>query len=273
MPFFKKRRVYKKKSPATKKRYARGGRKSSAVSSAVKSYVSRTIHSQIENKAIQVQVAQPFGNVINSPSLYIAPLTPYAGFISLLQGVGQNMRTGNEVRTRKVMLKYVLYPSQYNAVSNVAPRPCEIQLFLGYVKNSAGILPIPADFNALYQYNNTTNPVFGTILDLNQKFNSDYWTIKKYWTHKVGYSSANGTGNQPASQSYNNNDFKLNVVRKLDITKLYPKVLKFNDNGSGFQGAGLFFFYQAVAADGTTFNAATLPVVINWQLDLDYEDA
>lgn len=272
MPFFKKRRATKKR-PAYKKKSARGGRKSYAVSSAVKSYVSRTIHKQIENKQIQVQVAQPFGNVINNASLYIAPLTPYAGFVSLLQGVGQSQRTGNEVRTRKVMLKYVLYPTQYNAVSNVAPRPCEIQLWLGYVKNSAGILPIAADFNYLFQYNNTTNPVFGNILDMNQKINTDYWTIKKYWVHKIGYSSANGTGNQPASQSYNNNDFKLNAVRKLDITKLYPKVLKFNDNGSGFQGPGLFFFYQAVAADGTTFNAATLPIVINWQLDLDYEDA
>lgn len=272
MPF--KKRSYKKRMPA-KKRYARGGRKSSAVSSAVKTYVNKTIHSNIENKQTQAQVGRMFGNIANSATLSVHPLTPYPSILTIAQGPGQAERTGNEVRVRKAILKYVLYPTKYNAETNNSLVPLEIQMFLGYVKNSSGLVPQFSDFDNLYQYNNTVNPVLGNLYDLNQKINTDYWCVKKYWRHKLGYSTIIDSDSNPATAyaNYANNDFKLNIVNTIDITKHYPKRLKFNDVSDILQGAGLFFWFQAVAADGSTLAGSQVPATILWQIDVHYEDA
>ena len=272
MPGFKKRRSYKKRT-TYKKRSARGGKRSSAVSSAVRKYVKSSIHKQIENKSIQAQGALVFGSVVNDPTMHMYPMTPYPGYIQLSQGITQSTRVGNEVRVRKVLLKYVICPNPYSATTNTSPRPCEIQMWLGFVKNASGFLPQATDVDNLFQYNSSDTLPLGTLMDLNQQINKDFWTIKKYWTHKIGFSSSNGTGNVAGSQSFNNNDFKLNAVRRLDITKIYPKVLKFNDNTSQLQGQGLFLFFQAVPADGSTFAGTQTPVQIQFQVDIDYEDA
>lgn len=272
MPFFKKRRIYKKKRST--KKFVRGGRKSSAVSSAVKTYVNRTIHRQIENKNVQFNDASNVGNITAQPTLSCTPLTPYTGLLNITQGVGSANRTGNEVKTRKVMLKYVIFPRAYNVTDNNTLRPCYLQLFLGYVKNSSGITPIASDFTQLYNYNNTVNPVLGQLFDLNQTINSDYWCIKKYWTHKIGFSTAlNSSGGSPTNAYLANNDFPMSVVKKLDITKFYPKTLKFNDVSTTISGPGLFFFWQCIAADGTTLASSQLPIVFEWQLNLEFEDA
>ena len=273
MKYFKKRPYSRPRKTSSKKKSARGGRKSSVVSSAVKTYLKSTIHKQLENKGVQVQAATNFGNVTHDATLGMYPVTPYGGYITISQGVTSSTRTGNKVNVRKVMLKYVLYPNQYSAVSNVTPRPCEVQMWLGYVKNASGFIPSALDIDNLFQYNNSDTLPLGSVMDLNQQINTDYWCIKKYWTHKVGFSSANGTGGNIGYQYYNNNDFKLNVVRKLDITKHYPKILTFNDNSPPVQGAGLFFFFQAVAADGSTFSSSQTPMAMQWEVDIDYEDA
>jgi len=272
MPFFKK--SSRKRPRATlRKKSVRGGRKSSSVSSAVKTYVNKTIHMQIENKNVQLNSSTSFGNILQSPTLNVAPLTPYTGALLIAQGVGSANRTGNEVKTRKVMLKYCLFPKAYSAVSNSTPRPSYIQFWLGYVKNSSGLKPIASDFDQLYNYNNTVNPVLGQLFDLNQTINTDYWCIKKYWTHKVGFAVNTSSGSDGNNANYANNDFPYSVVKKLDITKYYPKNLKFNDVSATISGPGLFFFFQCVTANGDTLAASQLPVNLQWQLGVEFEDA
>jgi len=267
-PMLRKRRVVVKRRTGMKKSGVRG------VSSAVKKYVNKTIHSNIENKQVQVQVGDNFGNVINDPTMNVYPMTPQPGLIQISQGVGQNERTGNVVKVRKVILKYVLYQNKFDETTNNRLVPQEIQMFLGFVKNSSGLQPNATDFQNLYQYNNSVNPIFGNLQDLNQKINTDYWTVKKYWRHKLGYATTvSSSGGDPSFANYANNDFKLNIVKQMDITKHYPKILKFNDVSDTLQGQGLFFFYQAVAADGSTMAGSQTPVSILWQLDVSYEDA
>jgi len=147
MPGFKKRRSYKPKS--SKKKFARGGRKSSAVSSAVKTYVKSRIHAEIENKCVQINAGNSFGNVNESTDFNAYPMCPLAGYWTVGQGVGQGARVGNIIKTRKVYLNYVLRPTAYDAVFNPSPRPCEIQLMLGYVKNTPCFAPVPGDVNTL----------------------------------------------------------------------------------------------------------------------------
>lgn len=258
-----KKRVYRKKRVVRTKR----------VSTAVKKYVKSTLSRTIENKTAQVNFTGSFGNILESPDMNMYPMLPYSGYLTIPQGVRQNERTGNEIKTKRVMLNYVLTPVEYNAISNPGPQPVEVQMFLGYTKFSPGELPIALDLSSLFQQSSSSIAPNGSLRDLISVVNTDYWHIAKRWTHKLGFASYTGTGGFGGSQFHANNDFKLNIVKRLDITKYCTKTIKFNDGVSTQQGKNLFFFYQAVASNGGIYPSTTQLASINFWVDYVFEDA
>lgn len=273
MPYFKKRRVNKKKPM---KKSARGGKKSS-VSSSVARYVKNQIHRNVENKCVQINGGNQFGNVLESPELNSYPMCPLSTFWSIGQGVGQGQRIGNQIRVRKVYLNYIIRPMPYDSVYNTIPRPVDVQLMLGYVKNTPSFTPVPGDVNQLFQSGSSTAAPAGTIRDIISVINTDFWVIKKRWTHKIGYANYGGTTssapNQSQSQFYANNDYKYNAIKKLDITAHVPKLHVFNDGTLSTNSKNLFFMYYAVAADGSLYTPTQLPASIEFWIDFHYEDA
>ena len=263
----------KRRNTYARKRNARVGRKSGSVTVAVKNYVKRTIHSQIENKCTQINAGSGFGGVAESPDLSAYPMCPLSGYWSISQGVGQSSRIGNIIKARKVYLNYILTPRGYDATFNPSPQPMEIQLFLGYVKNTPCFIPGTSDIAELFQAGNTTTPPGGTIRDLVAVTNKDYWVIKKKWTHKLGFSNYQGTGGSVGSQYTANNDFKMNHIRRLDITKFCPATYQFNDTNISPTSKNLFFMYQAIPALGGAFGPTTVPANIEFWIDFHYEDA
>lgn len=247
--------------------------KSQKVSLAVKRYVSRAIHVDQENKNMSVNYAGAFGSCIANPSMYSYPITPYTGYLTIGQGVNQAQRIGNEIKIRKVMLRYILRPTGYNVDSNPFPAPVHVDMFLGRTKICPGDQPIAADFNALFQNGSSSAPAVGSLNDLVSATNKDYFDIKKRWSHKIGYGDYSGSGSIGSTQYFANNDFKLNVMKKLDITKHCPKTLKFNDATNTVQGPGLFLWYQAVNAGGGINASTVLPAHITFWIDIQYEDA
>lgn len=247
--------------------------KSPTVTLAVKKYVNRMIHTNIENKNQTVNYSGNFGNYSANSALYCYPVTPYTGFMTISQGVLQNNRTGNEIRVRKAMLRYVLRPLGYNVSSNVSPVPTIVEMYLGRIKIAPGDIPGATDFTVLFQNGSSSIAPVGTLKDLVSNINNDYWTIKKRWSHKLGFAEYGGQGGIAQQQYFTNNDFKLNVVKKLDITSIYPKVLKFNDATNQVQGDGLFLFYQAVSANGNDTGSTQQTANIDFWIDLQYEDA
>jgi hypothetical protein len=113
----------------------------------------------------------------------------------------------------------------------------------------------------------------GDLGDLCADINKEAWDIKKKWTHKVGTAIFTGPGNLQNYGFFANNDFKLNVVRKIDITKYCPKTIKFNDAAGSTQGANLFFFYQAIPTTGGIFQQNETPANIDYWVSYTYEDA
>lgn len=274
--FFKKTGLRKNKRRHTYARKKRvvAGRKRSSVSVAVKKYVNKTLHKTLENKMTQIYNTGSFGPYATASNFNAFPMLPYTSYMTIAQGVKSNERVGNVIKTRKVMLNYVLRPNGYDATSNLIPKPCEVQMWLGNLRQATGVLPQTSDFGLLFQLNSSAIPPTGGLEDLCLLTNKDHWTIKKYWTHKIGNSIYNGaSGIQPLNEYYGNNDYKYNVVRKMDITKLCAKTVKFDDATSVSQSANLFFFYQAVACDGTILASSQLPINISWFLTYEYEDA
>jgi len=274
MPFYRKR-GYSKRSRPFKKGVKKvlSKRRGAGLVRSFKSYVDRVIRRNIEDKVQNVEYSTNVGNYLNSATLYSYPMTPYAGYMTIGQGVTQNTRVGNIVKTRKVMLNYVLRPRAYDVTSNMAPAPFEIDMFLGYVKQSPSELPTSGDFNNLFQNGSSSVGPVGNLSDLIAEINKDYWTIKKRWRHKIGFSSNMGTGTNVAFQSFTNNDFKLNVVKKLDITRHLPKTIKWNDGITTPTSRGLFFFFQAVSASGGVLAGSQQVGNIEFWLSYHYEDA
>jgi len=274
MPFYRKR-GYSKRSRPTKGRPKKvlSKRRGAGLVRSFKAYVDKVVRRNIENKVQNIENATNIGNYLNSATLYSYPITPYAGFMTIGQGVTQNTRVGNVIRTRRVTLNYVLRPNAYNAVSNAGPAPFEIDMFLGYVKQSPGELPTAGDFNNLFQNGSSAVGPVGNLSDLIASVNKDYWTIKKRWRHKVGFSNNSGTGTNVSYQSFSNNDFKLNVVKKLDITRHVPKIIKWNDGVTTPTSRGLFFFFQLVSSAGNVLAGTQQPGNIEYWVEFNYEDA
>jgi len=274
--FFKKGyKKTKRRAPYARKRNARAGRKSGSVTVAVKQYVKKTLHAQVENKIQNTQAGFTFGNVLSSSGLAMNmyPMTPYASYWTIGQGVTQNTRIGNVIKPVKVMLRYVIRPTPYNAESNVSPVPVEIDMFLGHTKATPALLPNNSDLQFLYQIGSSSGPPIGNLTDIIAPINKDYWTISKRWRHKLGFAEYGTNGTQPTNQNLTNNDFKLNAVRSMNITQYVPKKILFNDGGGATTSKGLFFFYQAVSATGTTLASTQYPMNIQFWIDFEYEDA
>lgn len=265
-------------APKTKNPFRKRGKKTRAkkttVSVAVKKYVKKILATDQENKVINTNISQSFGSVINNAVMNYHPILPYAGFNNALtQGVGAGSRIGNQVKVRKVTLNYILRPIGYVAGSNPFPQPTHVQLFLGTTKGCPGEIPSSGDFQNLFQAGNAVQAPTGLLNDLVCDINKDYWTIKKRWTHKLGYASYTGSGGATDSMFSANNDFKLNILKKLDITKLCPKVLKFNDNNGTVSGPNLMFFYSAMFANGGAMTNTTITCNITYWINMEYEDA
>jgi len=257
-----------------KKRVSRVSRKPK-VSFAVKKYVKRTLSAKIENKTVAVEFETQFGSYDSAatPSMNAYPMMPYTGYITIPQGVTQGTRVGNQIKIKRVMLNYTLYPLAYNATTNLRPQPVEVLMYLGNTKASRGIIPDSGDLSVFFQLGATARPPNGSLDDCLLDVNRDYWDVKKAWRHKIGNANNGGTGNLAAAQSFANNDFKLSVVRRLNITKLCPKTVKFNDSSNPQQGPNLFFMFQCVPAAGGVFAADQRVVHINYFVQIDYEDA
>jgi len=260
----------KRRKPLRKKNNKKTGQPS--VSLTIKKYVNTAIHKMAENKCVQIQGSRSFGTILQSPDLGVYPLAPLSTFWTIGQGVGQGQRIGNQLKTRRVMLNYVLRPNFYNATSNDQPLPQEVNMFLGYVKNTPSQLPIASDFSFLYQNGNTTSAPSGTVRDLISVINTDYWVIKKRWTHKIGYASNTGSGSIPQAAYLANNDFKMNVVKRMDITKYLPRTISFQDTAITSLQKNLFFFQQSIMATGNLGSAIQQPTNIDFWIDYQYED-
>ena len=268
---FLKKSIYRKRR-APRKRSA-VGKKGSSVSVAVKKYVNRTIHKNVENKIKVLSGGFNFGSVSGSPTMNVIPMLPYTGNMLIDQGVKQGQRIGNTIKVRSLRFNYVLRPAVYDVTVNPAPVPCDIQMLFGNVKADPGLLPNATDFQSLFQLGNTSSPPIGYLTDLIQPYNNDYWDIRKTCLHKIGYSSITGTGGTASTQYLANNDYKFNVVRKIDLTKQCPKTLKFDDTGTSISGRNLYFMIQGVAANGVTLASTSKPMSIDFEVILEYEDA
>lgn len=255
------RKVYKKKLMRKPKR---------SVTLAVKQYVKKQIHTNVENKLIQTYVPnQTIASCLVTPGLMTFSLIPYT---SMTQNVGQAGRIGNKIKTMKCLLKYVITPYPYSVTLNPNPRPHNVVIMIGKVKNAKALTPTAADFQSLFQFGAASAPPQGTLGDLVLPVNKDYFQVYKTIIHKVGFESFNNAGVAPNFQHYANNDYKLNIIGTVDCTKYCPSNVLFNDITANPTNDGLFCWVWSTPADGSAYAALT-PNIMTYNVMYSYEDA
>lgn len=272
---------YVKRARRTKKVLRRSIKKNTKVSSTVKKYVNRVVHAQIENKSITTSFAKTMSNISNLANFQsgnIIQLTPSVNtnyIYTVQQGTGSGNRTGNVIKTRNCILRFVMYPQVYNLTSNPTPKPLDIVLYIVSTKKSVlgnTVSDIATICNTnFYRYGNTSQAMLGNLYDLVQPVNNDVIQIHHKRIFKLAPSNAQLQTGASAGQS--NNDYKYNVIRTINVTKYLPKNITFDDANNNSTSKQVFAIFAQMNADGTGTASTVFPCSVFGNVDFTYEDA
>lgn len=202
----------------------------------------------------------------------IFPITPYPTVgISITQGVGQGDRVGNRVRVVSSILRYTIFPKPYDSLLNATPQPQDVRLWFFSIKNTNDIPTTnPTDF---VQSGSGSQALTGTIRDLNRVMNTDQFTYLGHRTHKVGIAAWVTTPGLSSNYgAYSNNDYKFNVQGYINLTRMIPKVIKYDDTDTVPTSKACFCLVEAVNADGTSQGVNTYPCTMTYQITMRYTD-
>lgn len=188
------------------------------------------------------------------------------------QGVGQGQRVGNTIKTRKLMFKGTVFPLGYDAITNTQPVPQQIKMWIFYDKILPTQNPTPRGNGDFFQNGSGTATFSNTLMDMWRPHNKDRYVVLATRVFKVGYEDFEGAGGVQAQGWMSNNDFKMNQNFSIDLTKHYPKIVKFNDNQFLPTTRGLWCMIQPVWANGG-LNTNAYSCRMQYMLDYTYEDA
>lgn len=265
------RPTYKRRAP--KRRY--GKRK--ITKKTVKAVVKRVLAREAEVKTVQeynygVNLYSP--NYPTYDATNIFPLGPRQTTLPLAQGTGQGNRIGNRVHTRKLIVAGSLIPNAYNATTNPLPQPMDVSIWIFYDKSTPSANPTPAANGDFYQNGSGSATFGGDTLDMISPVNTDRYRILAKKNFKLGWSNYEGTGAQPTNQNFTNNDYKMTCNFRFDLTKHYPKVVRWNDNGTSTPTTrGLWMMITPAWGQGTTIPSGVRPLGMQFMQNYMYQDA
>lgn len=201
------------------------------------------------------------------------------------QGELQGNRIGNKISTVSCVLKgCVRVHTDYNETVNYNPAPLYVQLWIVKIKphlnDDIGALQTIVS-NTFFQNGSVSIPMSGKLLDNLNMVNTSQITVLKRRVFKIGYSevaSSFGT-NLPnnGNQRYMNNDFSQSRMFKIDLTKIVPKTLTFNDGtDTPSNTRKIWMFCNCLRADnqlpvtGGADPSTTGPIPAELEFSVDY---
>lgn len=262
---------------AFKKTYKRKGTKKTFKR---KSYAKRTplkkVIKQVIARNVEVKTKQNFNynkNIYPSNAVLfpdnVIELGPSA-IMGIDQGTANGSRIGNKIRTKKLVFKGSIVPAPYSA-QNPSPQPMQLKMWILY--DRANPTNVPSSFTDFFQNGGSNTGFQNDLVDLWRPVNEDRYRVLASKTFKIGVSSANGTGYLVDSQGFNNNDFKYNANFSFDLTKHYPKEVKFDENSLDPMTRGLYCVIAIAQASGAAYGASAVPAQIQYMQDYRYTDA
>lgn len=177
--------------------------------------------------------------------------------VPMAQGTGSSDRIGNKIRVIKVTMRLIINVAPYDATTNPFPQPTDVRMLILHAKNNPTDVVVSSTF---FEENNSTGAPDDNLFDMLHAVNKDVYVVSHDQLFKCGNAINQGTGGQVAAQYMSNNDYKFNHIIKLDVTKMFPKTIQFNDASSiptSFQPTLVMLGAQG---DGGTNSAAIIPV-------------
>jgi len=263
---YRKKRMFKRRPKA--KRILRKARKA-AFKKAVKAVIMKTA----EKKTIQLyEEGIAIRNTDHgSFSSQIIPVSPMTGSLNITQGVTQAGRVGNRIRLQNITIKGTMIPASYNASTNPAPQPTQVKLFFFSAKDVApGTVPTPND--DFFQLGGSTQGFTNSLTDMWAPVNKDLYTLYGSRTFKLGFADNSGTGITAGSQSFTNNDFKLNCNFTVNLTKMMPRIVRYNDTSTVPLTRTLWMMPVPVFASGLAIGSGYTPANMTYILSATYTD-
>lgn len=255
----------------------------------LRKFVKKVVEAQEEVKTISKRGTKQLTTLqlgadqtdVNVNSLILTPVTAGSveqtaiGGLAISQGTADGQRVGVKIRPKKVMLNIALSCNPYNASTNAYPCPYIVRMYFYRIKLNPSTIQTTGAVNGstgiFFQDGTTQTGFIGTLADLNMKINSDRFTYIGHHTFKLGYANYAATGSD-LFQYFANNDYKLNVLRKINITKYCPKIFQWDDAGTCVTPY-LHCIFQVVPATGTVPFLEQLPVQLIWDHIIEYTDA
>lgn len=265
MAFKRKRRVSKKKVFRKKRSFKR---KRGGIKRLVRQEVSRNVETKGVQMYNQNRLIYPVSHV-NYPD-NVWELGVGTG-MTIVQGTGQGARLGNLITTKRLMYKGTLVPLPYDASTNTVPTPAQVAMYIFYDKTDP--LALPAVSTNFLQNGSSSRGFTNDLCDLMYPINTDRYRVLTRRIFKLGYASYQGSGTDVSQQGYNNNDFKFNQNFSINLTKYYPKRVKFEDNNGIPNTRGLFCLCVPFRANGGSFGSTQVPCGLQFFQDYRYKDA
>lgn len=274
----------KRQRRAYRKRPARKMRKPVRKTS-VKKIVKRELSKQIETKecfsassvtpaSISATSSTVAGNMfICSPNSASSTI----GYLSIPQGDGNGQRVANRIRTKSLIMKYILTQTPQSVATNPTPTPIEVMMYWFKVKVTPQDPPSIGNLRGasanFFEYGSSSVGFDGSLYDVLHKINPDRYTYLCHRRHKLGY-QGNNVNNNPSYANSHNNDFKMNIVSSINLTKYCPKEILYDDLAtSTVTSPYIFCLIQPINATNAIFGPTVLPMTCQFELQYKYSDA
>ena len=206
----------------------------------------RVIAKREIEKTTELKTATDTSDIIDLPNFAnsntnnnVIPLVPDSSALTITQGTAASQRIGNEIRVKRVYLHYSLFPKPYNATSNSVPIPQDVICYIFSLRaNESSQLSAVQTFcrTSFFDAGGSVQGFSGDLSDFMKRPNTDAVIVHKRFMLKLGAANyETNSGTQANNFSYSNNDYKLNCIRRMDITKYIPKNIKFEDSSTVIQ--------------------------------------
>jgi len=263
--------IYKKVKKVVKKSVKRKVSKMPLKS--IKLVVKREMARAIEDKVVNFinhtgHQINPSNGGMNTQTI---ALSPYPTWLPIQQGTGQGQRVGNAINIKRASIRGTIYPQVYDATYNPQPLPCRVIFWLIYDKENDNILPTVD--STFLQNGSSSMALQNSLTDCWTPINTDRWRVLSRKVFKLGNSSSEGSGALSNFQYFSNNDFKYNCDFNIDYTKHLVKHVKFNDNTATPSTRGLFLVSTIVASNGSALQSIQRGAMMEYSIDMSYEDA
>jgi len=265
MPY---KRSYRK-PPARKRFY----KKKLVKKQTVKQIVKKELARQIENKTGATTglfgMKQDAQNTIQN-AFQLLP--------SIQQNASESGRIGNTIKMKNVYLRGILRYQPNATLSTVPLTPSQylVRIFIGRLKQSLDV-PSVVQFPSLLRTGSATLAFDSTDgLSLCRRVNKELFTVYYDKIFKLGTAApSNNTATYNILTGMSNNDYKLNHMIKINLTKYVKQTWIYNDNATGPSNTALYMWgglVDAMTSDAIS-GTSVYPVALDFDIEYSYEDA